>query len=59
MIHPCRDIWIKAADGAAGEDTDLWTEACCQILTQAQNERHVWFRVFWRDPVLSEQFISS
>lgn len=27
MIHPCRDIWIKAADGMAGGDTDPWTEA--------------------------------
>lgn len=27
MIHPCRDIWIKAADGMAGEDTDPWAKA--------------------------------
>lgn len=36
MIHPCRNIWIKAADGMAGGDTDPWTKACCQVLTQAR-----------------------
>lgn len=36
MIHPCRGIWIKATDGMAGGDTDPWTRACCQALTQAR-----------------------
>lgn len=34
MIHPHRDIWIKAADGIAGGDTEPWTKARCQVLTQ-------------------------